>query len=137
MTWVERIGPATPAIPGAGRQAARGVGFSVPSRPPEAAAGASAPADVVLGGMLALQEAESGTVRDREARRRGEEILAALSRLQRALLDGRRDIAALTQLADLAREVPAAADPALRQAVADVVLRARVELSRHASVMTG
>lgn len=137
MTWVDGIGPTTPAMRGTGRPLVRGTGFSVPADRPEAAAPAPASVEVTLGGMLALQEAESGAVRDREARRRGQDILAALVRLQRALLEGHRDIAALRALAELAEEIPAAADPALRQAVADVALRARVELARHATVITG
>jgi len=80
---------------------------------------------------------ESGAVRDREARRRGQDMLAELLRLQRALLAGAPDEAALRRLATLATDVPAAADPLLRQAIAEVVLRARVELARHEIIATG
>jgi hypothetical protein len=90
----------------------------------------------MLGGMLALQEVESGAVRDREARRRGHDMLAALTRLQRALLAGEPDLATLRGLEALAENVPEASDPALQQALADVVLRVKVELARHESVMT-
>jgi hypothetical protein len=133
---MDGIGPAAPAQRN-GRPAVRGAGFSVPSSGhAEVAAASTAVAEVSLGGMLALQEAESGAVRDREARRRANEMLVELARLQRALLDGRRDLGALRRLADLAGDVPAAADLQLRQAVAEVALRARVELARHDTVTT-
>jgi len=137
MTWVDGIGPAMPAMRSSTRPAVRAAGFSVPTAQPEAAAAASPAVEVALGGMLALQEAEYGAVRDREARRRGQDILVALVRLQRAMLAGERDLPALRQLAELAEAMPEAADPALRQALREVALRARVELARHASVMTG
>ena len=79
----------------------------------------------------------TGADRVREARRRGQEMLAALARLQRALLEGHRDLPGLRRLADLAEDVPQAADPGLRQALAEVTLRARVELARHETVRTG
>jgi len=80
--------------------------------------------------MLALQEAEAGGARDREARRHGQELLRELARLQRALLAGGTDDALLSRLASLAETAPEAADPALRAMVAAVVLRAKVELAR-------
>ncbi len=136
MTGLDGIGPATPAVRGPARATVRAGGFRLPDDAAEAPAEAAATAGVMLGGMLALQEAASGAVRDREARRRGQEILAALARLQRALLEGRRDLPGLRRLAVLAEDIPPAADPGLRQALADVTLRARVELARHDSVIT-
>ncbi len=136
MSWVDGIGPVVPPARTAPRPPARNAGFAVPSGRAEAAAGPAAPAGVSLGGMLALQEAESGEVRDREARRHGNVMLAELVRLQQALLEGRADPATLRRLAVLAGNVPAAADPGLRQAMADVALRARVELARHETITT-
>ena len=139
MTWVNGVGPMLPAGQGPARASVRGAGFSVPANRPAAAGTAAAAemAELSLGGMLALQEAESGSVRDREARRRGQDILAELLRLQRALLAGQPDPEALHRLAALAADVPDAADPALRQAVAEVALRARVELARHETISNG
>jgi hypothetical protein len=139
MTSVDGIGPIVPAARSPARPSARGIGFAVPGGQAEAAlcpAAATEACEVSLGGMLALQEAESGAVRDREARRRGQEMLAELLRLQRALLAGHRDLPALRRLAALAADIPDAADPGLRQALAEVTLRARVELARHESVTT-
>ena len=140
MSGVDGIGPLLPVARGPARAAGRAGGFMVPSGRGESAAGPAAAAEateVTLGGMLALQEAESGSVRDREARRRGQEMLAELLRLQRALLAGPPDLAALRRLAALATAIPEAADPALRQAVAEVTLRARVELARHETITSG
>ena len=135
MIGLERIGRPAATAQGVGRGTPRGAGFSVPSGRAEGATATTAAAEVSLGGMLALQEqAESGLVRDRAARRHGLAVLEELARLQRALLGGRIDPTALRGLAALAETVPEAADPELRQAVADVVLRARVELARHESV---
>jgi hypothetical protein len=137
MTGLDGIGPTTPAVRGPARPSVRGAGFRLPSDAAEAPAASAATAEVMLGGMLALQEAASAAVHDREARRRGQEMLAALARLQRALLEGHRDLPGLRRLADLAEDVPQAADPGLRQALAEVTLRARVELARHETVRTG
>jgi hypothetical protein len=134
MSRVDGIGPMAPAARSPARSPARGAGFAVPSGRAPAAKGPAAAAEtaeLALGGMLALQEAESGSVRDRAARRRAQEMLEELAKLQRALLAERPDAAALHRLAELAADVPDAADPGLRQAVADVALRARVELARH------
>ncbi len=81
-----------------------------------------------MGGMLALQEMPGEEVADREARRRGHDLLEALAAMQRGLLglegaDPRR-------LARLAEAVPAASDPGLREAVAAIALRARIEAVR-------
>jgi hypothetical protein len=137
MVWVEGIGPAPPAVRGSGRSPATGAGFRLPPAGAEAPAAAASMGEVALGGMLALQEAEGREARDREARRHGQEMLAALARLQRALLEGGRDLPGLRRLALLAENVPEAADPALRLAMAEVVLRARVELARHETITTG
>ena len=137
MTWLDGIGPTSPTARGPARTQARGGGFRLPAEATEAPAAPAAASEVMLGGMLALQEAETWAVRDREARRRGQEILAALARLQRALLEGRRDLPGLRRLAALAEDIPLAADPRLRQALADVTLRARVELARHETVTSG
>lgn len=109
-----------------------GSGFRVPAhgRPAPAAPAA----EVALSGILTLQEVDAPEQRDRDARRRGQDLLAELAALQRALLSaaGTAPAAALQRLATLAQAVPPAADPALRQAVAAIVLRCRVELARYA-----
>ena len=106
MTGIERIGrPTAPRV--ASRPAAKS-GFFVPSEAagPGQADAAAAPAATSLGSMLTLQEAGGETVEDREARRHGHDMLAALAELQRALLGGGGDGVALQRLGDLAASVP-------------------------------
>ncbi len=129
MTGIERIGrPPAPRV--ASRPAAKS-GFFVPSEAagPSQADAAAAPAATSLGSMLALQEAGAETVEDREARKHGHDMLAALAELQRALLGG-GDGVALQRLGDLAASVRHATDPRLAAMVSAIVLRVRVELAR-------
>jgi hypothetical protein len=104
-------------------------GFSVPAD--RAAGPASEVAGVSLGGLLALQEAEAEPAGDRQARRRGRRLLDELAALQRDLLGGEVTEERLATLAALLADVPPAADPDLRAAVAAVALRARLELARY------
>lgn len=110
--------------------AAPSSGFTLPAGEARRATAAAPSAPAAPAGMLALQEWQGDAVRDREARRRGEAILAALAALQRALLGGGDD-AALERLAALTEDVPEAADPRLATLVRALALRARVELARH------
>jgi hypothetical protein len=80
--------------------------------------------------MLSLQEVGGETVEDREARRRGNDMLAALGELQRALLAGGGDAGALQRLVELSASVRRATDPRLAALVSAIVVRARVELAR-------
>lgn len=137
MPGVSEVRTATPV---GGHQGGGGrggsSGFAV-SSPAAAASGAlAAPVSAVpatLAGALALQELGCEAPRDRAARRRGYDLLAGLRALHRALLADDIDPGPLTELAGLATEVPDAADPRLREVVAELVLRARVELARHES----
>ncbi len=83
---------------------------------------------VAMTSLLALQEAESGSQRDREAQRHGEAMLDELGGLQRALLgDGE---AGTKELARLAGQTLTAADPGLAGVVRAIQLRAGIELAR-------
>jgi hypothetical protein len=90
----------------------------------------AAPQATSLGCMLTLQELGSETVEDREARRHGHDMLAALSMMQRRLLTGGDDVGALQHLAELAAAVPRATDRRLAAMVSAIVVRVRVELAR-------
>jgi hypothetical protein len=80
--------------------------------------------------MLTLQERTEETVEDRQARRRGQDLLRALSRMQRAMLEDRQDQESLQTLAGLTADLPLATDPGLRRILQAIALRARVELAR-------
>lgn len=104
-------------------------GFALPGQaaPPTA----PAIAEIGLVGLLAVQEAGAEAVADREARRRGLDLLAELRALQRDLLRGAPAAERLRLLDALTDHVPRAADPGLADTVAEIVLRARIELIRY------
>jgi hypothetical protein len=136
MSVISGLGPASPIGRPAGRLGRPAGGFSVPTagRSGITAAAEEAPA-VMLAGLLALQAEDSDEPRDREARRHGQDMLAELTGLQRVLLadgaDGGVPVDQLRRLARLAADVPAAADPRLRDVMEAITLRARVELARY------
>jgi hypothetical protein len=70
------------------------------------------------------------TVEDRDARKHGQNMLALLAALQRGLLDGVDNTAALQQLAKLAGTAPLAADRRLAATLSAITIRVRVELAR-------
>jgi hypothetical protein len=80
--------------------------------------------------MLTLQELGGETIQDREARQHGQDMLAALADLQRALLSPGGDAAVLARLAELAASVPRATDRRLAAMVSAIMVRVRVELAR-------
>lgn len=126
---IRGVGGPAPVV-GGGRAARGGGGaFRVPDRAQGAEASAVAPAMAVgLSAMLALQEMPDPTVGDREARRHGQALLDELSALQRSMLAGGAPDPG--RLARLAAAVPSATDPRLRETVAAIALRARIELAR-------
>jgi hypothetical protein len=120
------------AIGGGPSPARRGVrpagGFALPpgAEPAEAR---SAGAATAVSALLALQEQPPRAAPDR-ALARAEAVLDELRGLQLDLLRGRPDPGRLARLAALAESGAAPADPALREALSQVALRARVELAR-------
>ena len=102
--------------------------------PASAKADAAAPTQG-LSAMLAVQETALAGVsvaqpRDRQARRRAQDLLSALAGLQRSLL-GAGDAAMQHEaLRALLQDMPVAADPALAAIVGAIALRAEVELAR-------
>jgi len=128
MTGIEGVGRPGPL--NAARRAPTRAGFVVLEHA-RSSHGVAPPAPAAqLSPMLALQEMHSEAVADREARRHGGEMLAALSDLQRALLTGGDAPTTLQRLAELADSVPLAADPRLAALVSAVLVRVRVELAR-------
>lgn len=113
-------------------------GFSVDGDDPASAIQENQPAQsVLLSGMLALQEVETGNVQDKAARRHGIALLEALSQLQKALLLGLGDSEAEVEaLALLTTETPEPADPGLAAALAAIRLRAKIELLRQGIEIT-
>lgn len=127
--------PLTAPHAGNGVRRTEGRGFSVPEEAPSAEAPAETSAVGALEAMLALQEAAAeppAGARDRAARERGRQMLALLRKLQAALLGalGAPEPALLDDLAASLEGLPEAEDPELREAVAGVALRVRIELAR-------
>jgi hypothetical protein len=120
------------AAPPGTRQA--GVAFRVAEAAESGAAEAAAPladaAPVSLGVMLAAEALDREATRDRAARRQGHVVLAGLTALQRALLEGGDQAALLDRLALLVADMPLAVEPRLAALLDTIVLRARVELAR-------
>jgi hypothetical protein len=87
-------------------------------------------AGIGLESMLALQAVDEAAERDRAAYKRGTAMIAALTRLQRAMLAEDDPSLALNALHELAGDGPLANDPALGAIVRAVVLRSRVEIAR-------
>jgi hypothetical protein len=118
-------GHVPPSTTGAVRRGGGGR-FQLPGAAPEAQAAPAVPA----AGILALQQGWSPAEADAAAERRGRAMLRELAELQLTLLGGAPDPARLSRLALLA-EGEAGADPALREILDEISLRARVELARH------
>ncbi|SFK80029.1 flagellar assembly protein FliX [Falsiroseomonas stagni] len=131
------VGPVRPGAMGAvgrGRVRAGAGGFALAaaggdSAEAAGAAGAAAPP----GSLLALQESGAAPPveeRGARARRQATEALDDLRGLQLALLDGSANPAGLERLSRLGSENQAGLDPPLATLMAELAVRARVELAR-------
>ena len=132
MSVISGLGAASPAGRTSTRpeQPAAGFAVSSPPRPRPADAPAEPPA-VMLAGLLAIQAEDCDETRDRQARRRGQDLLAALAALQRALLsEGGVPLDQLRNLERLVADAPPASDPRLREIMDAITLRVRIELAR-------
>jgi hypothetical protein len=128
VTGVGRGGAVSPR--GKTRSAASGFSLDGLGSGSAAAETAAASATAAVGlSLLAMQENGGRTGRDAAARRRAASILDELQGLQADLLGGRADPARLARLAAL-QSGEEGADPALREAVRAIGLRARIELAR-------
>lgn len=129
-------GPSGSSSATGARPARASGGFSVPSAGAAASAGPAAAAAAVTGvagvsALMALQGVEDATERRRRAIRRGSGLLDRLEDLKLALLSGEAGEAALERLGrGLGEERPVDADPALNSLLAQIDLRAAVELAK-------
>ena len=81
--------------------------------------------------LLALQGVEEPTERRRKAVKRGRNVLDALDALKLGLLSGAYDTGALAQLKSAAASLgEPSGDPALDAVLAEIELRAQVELAK-------
>ena len=112
-----------------------GTGFHVPDSATSSLSSAVRSQAMVganaLSAMLGMQEVDPPQERDRRARRQGERLLAALQRLQLALLSGAHSDGISGELTALSTETADAADPNLRAVVDGIKLRCAIEMERH------
>jgi hypothetical protein len=127
---VRGIGGITaPGAAVARRSARAGSGFALPTG--RAAGGAAAAATGGIAALLSVQDEASGGEGRRQAPlQRAALALEELRGLQLELLRGGADPARLDRLTALLEASEAAAEPALRPLLAQIRLRARVELAR-------
>ena len=104
--------------------------------------GQSRPAPSVAGpaslgridGILALQEVPDPSARRKRAVQRAEELLEELDQIRLGLLGGRIPLADLRRLAhSLAQQQEQVEDPRLAEVLAEIELRAAVELAKYES----
>lgn len=96
-----------------------------------AAATESASGGASVAALLAVQAAGDALEARKQAYDRAEGMLKKLDALHLALLEGRLDDSALTRLAaDMERQAGSIADPELAEVVAEIELRAAVELAK-------
>ena len=142
---VSSIGRILPSIPlgGAGVATPHHDSYNIPANTAaSASAGAGAnralekalPVSTSL--MLALQETVTSEAGDREARQHGQQLQAALTELQRALLSDGGD-GVLHRLLLLTQTAPHTTDPELGRAINSIRLRARIELARASAATEG
>jgi hypothetical protein len=132
MTGIDGIGRAGPTRSSARTKRAQTGAFAVPTESSATghAEAATETEEIALTSMLSLQEFGGDAAADREASRRGEDMLSALAELQRALLGGVDTVETMRRLAELAAAVPRAANPQLAALVSAISIRVRVELAR-------
>ncbi len=119
----------------AGRSTASGTGFRLADvevgTAERMAASAAAVPLTSLDGLMALQAVPDATERRRRSARRGGRLLDGLAEIQLALLDGVLSASVLTSLgAELRMAREATDDPGLESVLAQIELRAAVELAK-------
>jgi hypothetical protein len=131
MSRVNGVGGGAPVGGSRAKAAAPSGGFDVAAEPATGPVQANqAVQPVALSAMLILQEAEGESAGNRNGRRHGLAVLAALQELQRGLLRDSSQEAQIAGLARLAEIAPAVTDPGLADVLAAIRLRARIELLR-------
>ncbi len=95
-----------------------------------AAQTAAAAAPTSMDALLALQSVDDATVGRRKAARHGHSLLDALDDLKADLLAGQISQEKLNRLLKLVQQAKSQSDPQLDALVADIELRARVELAK-------
>jgi hypothetical protein len=115
------------------RAPASGGGFRLPAAetaPRTQQAATMAPAGA-LDSLLALQVVDDAVHRRRRAAQRGRTLLDLMDSLKIAVLGGRVSVEHLSRIARTLRQREPSGDPALEQIMAEIELRAAVELAKY------
>jgi hypothetical protein len=131
MSRVNGVGGGAPVAGGRAKATAPSGGFDVAAEPAtEQPQASQAVQPVALSAMLILQEAEAESAGNRNGRRHGVAVLAALRELQHGLLNALPQEDQVAGLARLAEISPAVTDPGLADVLSAIRLRAKIELLR-------
>lgn len=130
-----RVIPQAASGVSAGRRSEEGPGFSLgqgAGSPAGAPSGAAGPTSLAgLDAVLVLQnQTDTPQERRRRAARRGHDLLDGLDRLKAALLVGRVPVQDLRAIAGRLAERDPSGDPRLDGLIAEIELRAAVELAK-------
>jgi hypothetical protein len=124
-------GPRDKAAPGRASASGRGFSLQAGEGAADSAPVRQAPTVAGLDAMLALQGVEDPLSRRRKALRRGHKLLDTLDGLRLAVLDGTVSLGHLSRLSLLVAEAREDVDdPALESALAEIDVRAAVELAK-------
>jgi len=121
---------ARPAAAGGQHKAAGGFTVVVDNDAPAALAAPETAAGDGVGALLALQAVGDMPAERRRAVQNGRDLLDDLDRLKVALLEGRVPAERIERLAAAVGERRTTGDPRLDQVMAEIDLRARVELAK-------
>lgn len=129
--WTPPLRPANQRRDDKGATADRSFTTALQSEPATRVSLSAAAALSAVEGLLSLQEVADGPGGRRHAIRRGENLLDALDGLRHALLAGELPRDRLATLLRLAAETSAVTDdPRLQEIIAEIELRAAVELAK-------
>jgi hypothetical protein len=131
IEWTPSLRPASQRRDERGTVGDRAFTTSLANEPATKVAVSTAASTTALEGLLALQEIADETGGRRRAVARGDKLLDALDELRHALLAGTVPRGRLEALGRLAAEAaPLAHDPRLAEILAEIELRAAVEIAK-------
>jgi hypothetical protein len=131
IEWTPPLRPASQRRDERGTVGDRAFTTSLGTEPAAKVAAPAAAATTAIEGLLALQEISDEAGGRRRAVARGDKLLDALDGLRHALLAGALPRSRIEELGRLAAEaVPLTHDPRLAEILAEIELRAAVELAK-------
>ena len=131
IQWTPTVRSAAQRRDDRGSSTDQGFDVSLGDQPAATASAQGSLATQALAGLISLQEIGDALTGRRRALQRGERLLDALEDLRLGLLSGTLPRGQLAALVRLSREqAPLADDPRLAEILAEIELRAAVELAK-------